>query len=153
MSRRISKLAVVGALVGALLAGVIAAPASAATETKTFLLAGQSLTNGKYSFGVQKDGNVVLYDGGRVCWASNTEGLKGTFVQFAGGRGGAYNPHVNVINTAYGINQIYWGAGLSTRHDVPFVTVYYTWADPSTYSLSLNSKGEVWIGYKKWIHC
>jgi hypothetical protein len=40
------------------------------------LVSGQQLTSasGRYSFVYQGDGNVVLYDGGRATWATNTAG-------------------------------------------------------------------------------
>ncbi|KAK1265032.1 hypothetical protein QJS04_geneDACA021314 [Acorus gramineus] len=38
------------------------------------LNAGQALNYGSYKFIMQSDYNLVLYDGGRAIWASNTNG-------------------------------------------------------------------------------
>ena len=46
------------------------------------LKAGQSLTNGNYTFVMQDDGNAVLYDGGVVKWATNTENNSGASLVF-----------------------------------------------------------------------
>ncbi|KAK1312662.1 hypothetical protein QJS10_CPA07g00494 [Acorus calamus] len=62
----------------AIMLSLVGKNCEAATSNMLFsggsLNAGQALTNGNYKFIMQSDCNLVLYDGGRAIWASNTNG-------------------------------------------------------------------------------
>ncbi|KAK1265031.1 hypothetical protein QJS04_geneDACA021315 [Acorus gramineus] len=75
------------------------------------LHAGQSLTNGYYQFIMQNDCNLVLYDGGRAIWASNTNGrgsscvlrmqYDGNLVIYASGERAVWASNTNIGNGNY----------------------------------------------------
>lgn len=122
--------------------GIAATPASAITHNlghsaEGKILPGQYLKNGSYQFIMQTDGNLVLYGPShRVCWASGTNGLKGTFVVYRDHK--LTPPDVTLENASYG-RLGHWRGG-------------YEWLHKNG-NLSLNDKGEVWIAWKKWVHC
>ncbi len=112
------------------------APGNQGTSIEDKLFPGQYLGNGGYKLAMQTDGNLVLYDRTRVCWASHTNGLRGTYLDYDDNY--IKPPQVDLKNATYG--------GLGTWYGS------YTWLHKNG-NLSLNSRGEVWIGWKKWIHC
>ncbi|HSA49659.1 MAG TPA: hypothetical protein VLH10_06045 [Yinghuangia sp.] len=100
------------------------------------LLPGHCLSNGGYRFEMQYDGNLVLYSGSRACWASGTDGTDGVYAEYSGD----------------------W------QIDSPFMTLESPFGElrkwrgkytglHKTGNVSLNSKGEVWIAYGKFVHC
>ncbi len=101
------------------------------------MLPGQYLSNGTYQLRMQTDGNLVLYGKNRrVCWASNTNGLPGTYLVYRDHL--LLGPDVTLENSRYG-RLGHWRGG-------------YEWLHKNG-NLSLNSHGEVWIAWKKWVHC
>lgn len=126
----------------ALAVGATAAPAGAITHdlghsTESTIYPGQYLKNGSYEFIMQTDGNLVLYGANRrVCWASGTNGLHGTYVHYRDHK--ITPPDVTLENASYGRLGHWRGS--------------YEWLHKNG-NLSLNDKGEVWIAWKKWVHC
>lgn len=120
-----------------------AAPAAARADCKGIgtsftdrMLPGQCLQNGGYRFEMQYDGNLVLYSGGRACWASGTDGTDGVYAEYSGD----------------------W------QLDSPFFTLESPFGELRKYrgkytglhktgNVSLNGSGEVWIAYGKFVNC
>lgn len=131
-----------GAGVAVIAASLSAGPALANTGnqghyTEDKLYPGQYLANGSYKFIMQTDGNLVLYGASNhVCWASNTQGLDGTYLDY--NDHSVTPPDATLKNSSYGQLGHWWGS--------------YEWLHKNG-NLSLNSKGEVWIAWKKWVHC
>lgn len=94
-------------------------------------------SNSAYKLWMQPDGNLVLYKiNVRVCWASNTNGTPGTYADY--NDHSATPPDLTLKNSSYG-DQGHWWGGYEYLH--------------KNGNLSINTRGEVWIAWKKWIHC
>ncbi|WP_436771588.1 hypothetical protein [Yinghuangia sp. YIM S09857] len=100
------------------------------------LLPGRCLTNGNYRLEMQYDGNLVLYQGGRACWASDTDGIDGVWAEYSGDW--ALDSPSMTLESQFGELRHYQGK--------------YTGLH-KTGNISLNGKGEVWIAYGKFVSC
>ncbi len=56
-------------------AGATAAEARDTLKSNEKLMPGEALQNGAYKFILQRDGNLVLYNGDKSIWESNTDGV------------------------------------------------------------------------------
>ncbi|MEV6548557.1 hypothetical protein AB0M57_07560 [Streptomyces sp. NPDC051597] len=101
------------------------------------LLPGQCLRNGGYRLEMQYDGNLVLYSGGRACWASGTDGTDGVYAKFSGDWK-LDSPYMT-LESQFGELRKYRGK--------------YTYLHKTGGDVSLNNKGEVWIAYAKMVGC
>lgn len=100
------------------------------------MLPGQCLRNGGYRLEMQYDGNLVLYSGPRVCWASGTDGTDGVYAKYSGDWK-LDSPYLT-LESQFGELRKYRGK--------------YTYLH-KTGDVSLNNKGEVWIAYEKMAGC
>jgi hypothetical protein len=101
------------------------------------LIPGECLRNGRFDFVMQYDGNLVLYDGARACWSSHTGGNEGVYAQFSGDDK-LGSPFLG-LESPYGRLGYYQGG---------YTLLHKTGAD-----VSLNEKGEIWIGWKNVFSC
>ncbi|MFK8906520.1 hypothetical protein [Streptomyces sp. YS-3] len=101
------------------------------------MLPGQCLRNGGYRLEMQYDGNLVLYSGSRVCWASGTDGTDGVYAKFSGDWK-LDSPYMT-LESQFGELRKYRGK--------------YTYLHKTGGDVSLNNKGEVWIAYGKMAGC
>ncbi len=97
----------------------------------------QAITNGPYALIMQDNGDLVLWDtrGWQACWASGTRGpdVSATFHNNKFGK-----PWMTLDSPSQGQMERYLGAHTGLH-----------FAD----SVSLNAKGEVWIGYHNFVSC
>lgn len=134
--------AVIAAILAVVGVGMLASPANAArTIGKSFagnLLPDQQIANNGYRFIMQRDGNLVLYNGkNRACWASGTYGLNGTHADYSGDW---------VLGNPYLTLQAWFGELRRYNGQWNRTPSFPT-------NVSINSRGEVWIAYKKFVSC
>lgn len=145
-ARRVSVFAVAAAL-AALTATTGSATATGAPQAKAEcrgigtsfndrMLPGQCLRNGGYRLEMQYDGNLVLYSGGRACWASGTDGTDGVYAYY-GGDWQLDSPWMSLESQFGRLRK--WHGKYTGLH--------------KTGNVSLNGKGEVWIAYAKMWGC
>ena len=137
--RRSGVLAAILAVVGI---GLVAGPATAAQTVGTSfagnLLPDQQIASGGYRFIMQRDGNLVLYNRyNRACWASGTYGMNGTYADYSGDWV-RNNPYLTLQAWFGELRR--WNGQWSRRPSFPT-------------NVSINSRGEVWIAYKKFVSC
>ncbi len=122
-----------------LFAGIGAAQAyeSVGPSFSGTLAENQAITNGPYALVMQDNGDLVLWENltGRACWASGTRGPD-VSATFHGIKFGA--PYMTLNSPSQGEMARYVGA--------------HTGANFGD-SVSLNDKGEVWIGYRNVFSC
>lgn len=97
---------------------------------------GQSISNGQYHLDMQTDGNLVLYSGTEPCWASDTVGVEGAYAQYSGDW--QIDSPFMAIESPAGRVRYYRGG--------------YTWTKRIG-NVAVNSRGEVWIAYKRAFWC
>jgi hypothetical protein len=97
---------------------------------------GHCLQNGGYRLEMQYDGNLVLYSGGRACWASGTDGTDGVYAKFSGD----WKPDSPYMTLESPVGELRKYRGKYTGLH-------------KTGNVSLNNKGEVWIAYGKLTGC
>jgi hypothetical protein len=114
-----------------------AASARVGTSFNDRLFPGQYISNGRYRLEMQRDGNLVLYDDswGRACWASNTNGIDGVYADYDDS---LWTKPSLYLKSGYGELRHWWGM--------------YNYLH-KTGNVSVNTKGEVWIAYQKFVSC
>jgi hypothetical protein len=101
---------IISAAAGAMVALPSAAPGDNILTSPNSLLSDQALTTGYYSFVMQEDCNLVLYDAGRPIWHSKTAGK--------GFRGCHLTLHNNGNLVVYNKgNGIMWQSGTNGKND------------------------------------
>lgn len=108
---------------------------SVGTSFNDRLFAGQYIENGIYRFEMQTNGDLVLWAGSRACWTSGTAGIPKPYAKYNESLVGP--PFLQLVTDGGPIRT--WNGS-------------YTWTH-KTGNVSLNSKGEVWIAYLKFIAC
>jgi hypothetical protein len=94
------------------------------------MIPGECITSGSNRLEMQFDGNLVLSNGSRVCWASGTNNTNGVFAVYSGDWA-LDSPYLK-LDSPYGELRKYRGK--------------YTGLH-KTGNVSINDKGEVWIAY------
>lgn len=85
---------------------------------------------------MQSDGNLVLYQGSRVCWASGTENTPGAYAYLV--IPPWHDPYTNYLVVRDGYNN-------EIRR--------YLAGTKNGSNVNVNNNGEVWITAKKFVSC
>ncbi|KAF9915662.1 hypothetical protein FBU30_001836 [Linnemannia zychae] len=101
------------------------------------MIPGECLMNGVYMLVMQYDGNLVLYNGNRPCWSSGTDGTDGVYAVFSGDW--AIDSPNFKLESPFGELRRYRGG--------------YTYLHKTGANVSLNGKGEVWVGWQRVFWC